>query len=109
MRNLKNFLDKKTGREVYNISVTIHSGFDETRTRLSFTLKIQTAHLNDVFNITFYISNRRVNGETDETEFDYLFNKQSFQRELRNDTYDMFNLQFFGIDPENLKLKFIQT
>ena len=109
MKNLKNFLDKKTGKDTYNISVTIYSGFDKTRTRLSFTLVIQTAYLNDVFNIIFYISNRRVNGEIDEEEFDYLFNKPSFQRELRNDTYDIFNLQFFGIDPENLKLKFIHT
>lgn len=107
MKNFKRYLDKKSGKESYNISVTIVSPWDSTRTRLSFTLEIKSAFLSEIFEIKFYIYNRLVNGENDEEEFEYLFNRKAFQESFKEDTYDNFHIQIFGVSLEDFEVEFI--
>lgn len=107
MRNLKKYLDEGTGKEVHRITVTVISPWDNKRTRLSFDIEIKSAELTRIFELVLYISNRRVNGEVDEDEFDYQFNKNKFQEEFKEDTYENFNIVAFGIEPDDFIIEYI--
>lgn len=104
MKNFKSILDKISGKEVQSVSVTIITPYNLIKTKLSFNLKIESAHLTEVLTIKFNIFNRKVNDEFDDPEFEYLFNKNSFQEEFEQDTYDNYNLSMFGIDIDDLEL-----
>lgn len=107
MKNFKKYLDEKSKKTVHNISVTIREPWTDKRTRLSFDLEVETAYLTEIFKITFYISNRLVNGEPDEDEFEFLFNKRQFQEEFKEDTYENFFIRGFGIELEDFEIDFI--
>lgn len=107
MKNFKKYLDKISGKEIHNLTVTIISPYNHERTRLSFDLEIESAYLTEIFKITFYVSNRLVNGEPDEDEFDFLFKKSQFQEEFKMDTYDNFFIIGFGIELEDFEIDFI--
>ena len=107
MRNLKKYLDEGTGKEIHSIKVTVISPWDNRRTRLSFDIEIKSAILTNAFEIVFYISNRLVNGEVDEEEFDYQFNRAKFQEELKEDTYENFNIVAFGVPLEDFVIEYI--
>jgi hypothetical protein len=109
MKNLKKYLDEISGKEIQSVSVTIRSPYDYTRTRLSFNLKIESAYLTEILTIKFNIFNRKVNDESDDAEFEYLFNKNSFQEEFQRDTYENYNLVIFGVELENLELIYVFT
>lgn len=107
MKNFKKYLDKVSGKEVHNIKVTVRSPWDSKRTRLSFNLEVESAFLeNNFLMINFIISNRLVNDQDDEAEFEYLFNKPTFQEELRDDTYYFYKLNALGISPEEVHMFF---
>lgn len=107
MKNFKKYLDEKMKRSLHEIKVTIIEPWTHKKSRLSFNLEIESAYLTEIFVITFYISNRLVNGEQDEHEFEYLFGKKQFQEEFKEDTYENFFIVGFGIEPEDFKINFI--
>jgi hypothetical protein len=107
MKDIKKILDTISGKEVQSVSVTLISPWDSSRNKMSFNLKIESATLNEVLILKFLIFNRKINNESDNGEFDYLFNKKQFQEEFKQDTYDNFKLEVFGIEPEDLELEYI--
>ena len=107
MKNFKKYLDKISGKEVHKVSVTVVSPWTNTRTRLSFDIEIESTYLTNIFELTLYVSNRLVNGEVDDEEFEYQFNKTKFQEEFNYDTYETFKIMIFGIDPEDFEIKYI--
>lgn len=107
MKNFKKYLDKVSGKEVHNVKVTVRSPYDSKRTRLSFDLEVESAFLSgDFFTISFNVSNRLVNDENDEAEFEYLFKKPTFQEELGEDTYDFYKLQILGVNLADVEMTF---
>ena len=107
MRNLKKYLDEGTGKEVHIIKVTVISPWDNTRTRLSFDIEIKSAYLTNIFELTLYVSNRLVNGEVDDGEFEFQFEKPKFQEEFKEDTYENFYITAFGVEPEDFIIEYI--
>ena len=105
-KNIKKLLDRITGKEIQSVSVTIVSPWDSKRTRLSFNIEVKSAYLSDILELTLNISNRLVNGEVDDGEFEYLFEKSKFQEEFKEDTYDNYKLEFFGVEISSLELKY---
>jgi hypothetical protein len=104
MKNLKKYLDEISGKEIHSVSVFIRLPYDSRKTKLSFNLEIESAYLSEVLTIKFNIFNRKVNDESDDPTFEYLFSKNSFQEEFERDTYDNFDLVIFGINLEDLEL-----
>ena len=103
MRDLKKYLDEGTGKEVHNVKVTVISPWDNKRTRLSFDIEIKSAYLTNIFELTLYVSNRLINGEVDDGEFEFQFEKPKFQE----DTYENFYIIAFGIEPEDFVIEYI--
>jgi hypothetical protein len=108
MRNLKDILNKITGKKVHSVKVTIISPWDSSRNRLSFDLEIESAYLTEIVTINFFISNRLVNDEVDEEEFEWLFSKEKFQEELKEDTYDAFKISMFGVGIRDFEITFTE-
>ena len=107
MKNFKNFLDKKLGKSIHKIQVTVVSPYDSSKRRLSFDLEIKSAHLtDDGFELNLYISNKLLDGFEDDHEFNYLFSRGKFQEAIKEDTYDFFNIKIFGIDLKNFSINF---
>jgi len=52
------------------------------------------------------ISNRTINDEVDEAEFEYQFQKQTLQEELKEMIYEKYKIELFGIDIDNLDLEY---
>ena len=107
MRNVKKYLDDLSGKKVHSITVTVVSPWDNHRKRLSFDVEIGSAYLTNILKLTFYVSNRLVNGEVDEEEFEYQFGKTKFQEELKEDSYHNFNVMVFGIKPEDFIIDYL--
>lgn len=105
-KNIKKLLDRITGKEIQHVSVTVISPWDSKRTRLSFNVEVKSAYLSDILELSLYISNRLVNGEVDDEEFEYLFEKSKFQEEFKEDTYDNYKLEFFGVEISSLELEY---
>ena len=106
-KDIKKLLDRITGKEIQSVSVTVISPWDSTRTRLSFNVEVKSAYLSDILKLSLSISNRLVNGEVDDTEFEYQFEKSKFQEEFKEDTYDNFNMMVFGIEPKDFIIEYI--
>jgi hypothetical protein len=104
MKNLKKYLDDISGKEIHSVSVLIRLPYDSRKTKLSFNLKIESVKLTEVLTIKFNIFNRKVNDESDDPTFEYLFSKNSFQEEFERDTYENYNLAIFGVKLEDLEL-----
>jgi len=104
MKNIKGYLDDISGKEIHSVSVLIRLPYDSRKTKLSFNLEIESAYLSEVLTIKFSVFNRKVNDESDDSAFEYLFSKNSFQEEFKQDTYDNYNLMVFGISLEDLEL-----
>ena len=107
MKNLKKYLKELSGKEVHSVKVTVVSPWVNERIRLSFDVEIKSAYLTNILELTFYISNRLVNGEVDDAEFEYQFLKAKFQEEFKEDTYDNFNMMVFGIEPKDFIIEYI--
>jgi len=107
LKDLKKILDRISGRQNHTISVTVIEPYDDTKHKLSFDVEIQSAIFTSVMTVTFVISNGRVNGEIDDLEFEYWFNKPNFQEEFKVDTYDFFKLSALGVDYDDFEMKFI--
>ena len=105
-KNIKKLLDKITGKEIQHVSVTVMSPWDSKRTRLSFNVEVKSAYLSDILELSLYISNRLVNDEVDEEEFEWLFGKAKFQEEFKEDTYDNYKLEVFGVEISSLELEY---
>ena len=107
-KDFKKILDKISGRQKHTINVTVRAPYDDKRYRLSFDVEIQSAIFTSVMTITFIISNRTVNGEIDDQEFEYWFNKSNFQEEFKDDTYDFFKLYALGVEyAGEIEMRFI--
>jgi hypothetical protein len=103
----KKILEKIVGRKKQTIKVTVRDPYNDARYRLSFDIEIESAVLTQVMTITFKISNREINGEIDDQEFEYWFNKPNFQEEFKDDTYDFFKLSGLGVEYDDFEIEFI--
>jgi hypothetical protein len=99
----KKILEKIVGRKKQTIKVIVRDPYNDARYRLSFDIEIESAVLTQVMTITFKISNREINGEIDDQEFEYWFNKPNFQEEFKDDTYDFFKLSGLGVEYDDFE------
>jgi len=52
------------------------------------------------------ISNRTINDEVDEDEFEYQFQKETLQEELKETIYDKFKMYLLSVKYEYLELEY---
>jgi predicted transcriptional regulator len=110
-KDIKKLLDRITGKEVNHIRVTATSPWDKSRVILRFNIEINKANLDefeghDYIVMYLMISNRTTNDEVDENEFEYQFEKQTLQEELKEMIYEKYKIELFGIDIDNLDLEY---
>lgn len=106
MKNLKKILDNIAGTNKHRIRVKIRDVWSDTFTVIRFVAEIESAYLTQVLTVKMNISDRTINDETDDSEFEYQFNKKSFQEEFSYDTYENFNLSLLGIEENDLVFEF---
>lgn len=108
MTDLKKFFDRLTGKKINRISVTAVEPWTNKRTRLSFSLEIESAYLTNVLTLRFKVYDPLVDGEVDQDEFNFLFNKPIFQEQFKEDTYKHYKIKGFGIEPEDFEIEFVK-
>lgn len=110
-KDIKKLLDKITGKEVNHIRVTGTSPWDNSRSILRFNLEINRANFDEISGenyITMFlmIYNRTINDEVDEDEFEYQFQKETLQEELKEMIYDKFKIDLLAVKFDYLDLEY---
>lgn len=110
-KDVKKLLDKISGKEVNHIRITGTSPWDKSRSILRFSIEINRANFGEISGhnyITMFlmVSNRIINDEVDEDEFEYQFEKQTLQEELKEMVYEKYKIEMFGVEPINLELEY---
>jgi len=112
-KDIKKLLDRISGKEVNHIRITGTSPWDKSRSILRFNIEIIRANFYDdeidghnYIVMYLMISNRTINDEVDEDEFEYQFQKETLQEELKETIYDKFKMDLLSVKYEYLELEY---
>lgn len=110
-KDIKKLLDKITGKEVNHINVVSISPWDKTRTRIKFDIEISKANFgvidgHNYITMFLMISNRTVDDEVNEDEFEYQFDKLSFLENLKETIYDKYKIELLSVELEYLDIEY---
>jgi len=108
-KDVKKLLDRITGKEINHIRVTGTSPWDKSRFILRFNIEISKANFGefegrDYIVMYLMVSNRTINDEVDEDEFEYQFEKQTLQEELKEMIYEKYKIELLGVDFDNFQI-----
>ena len=104
--NVKKHITKLSGVSKSNIRVMAKSPWSNDYMILRFTAELESASLTEVLSMTLNISNRTINDEHDDSEFEYEFEKELFQEELKEILYDKYKLKMLSIDLEDFEVEY---
>jgi hypothetical protein len=110
-KDIKKLLDRISGKEVNHIRITGTSPWDKSRSILRFNIEISKAIFGefegrDYIVMYLMVSNRTTNDEVDEDEFEYQFEKQTLQEELKEMIYEKYKIELFGVDFDNFEIEY---
>ena len=110
-KDIKKLLNRIVGKEVNHIRVTGTSPWDKSRSILRFNMEINRASFGEINGdnyITMFLMvyNRTINDEVDEDEFEYQFQKETLQEELKEMIYDKFKINLLSVKFEYLELEY---
>lgn len=110
-KDIKKLLNRITGKEVNHLRITSNNPWLDRKFRLMFDVEINRANFGEINGhnyIVMYlmVSNRTINDEVDDNEFDYQFQKQPLQEDLKEIIYDKFKIDLFSVEFEYLELEY---
>ena len=111
-RNIKKILDKSSGQKINSIRVITRSPYDATRYVLTFKIEIEEAKLltfsdeGELIELYLNVSNRKVNDEIDNEEFGFRFQNAVVQELLKEEIYQRYKIELFGVSEEDLEIEY---
>jgi len=110
-KDIKKLLDKISGKEVSHLRVTATEAWSNYRFSLEFDVEIKRATLGEFegseYVIMFLIiSNRMINDEFNEEEFEWQFQKPMFQANFKETLYEKYRIEMFGVDLDSLETEY---
>jgi len=110
-KDIKKLLDKTSGKDINHLRVSGTEPWGGYRFSLEFDIEINRANLGEIEGlsyITIYlmITNRTINDEVDEEEFEWQFQKPLFQESLKEKIYEKYKIEMFGVEFDNLELEY---
>jgi len=110
-KDVKKLLDKISGKEVNHLRVSEREPWGDYRYSLEFDLEINRANLGEIegwnyVTIFLMISNRTINDEVNDEEFEWQFQKPLFQESLKEKIYEKYKIELLGVEFDNLELEY---
>jgi len=110
-KDIKKLLDKISGKEVNHVKVTGTEPWGGDKYRLGFDVEIDRANLGEFEGhnyILMYlmVKNRTINGEVDEEEFEWQFQKPLFQESLKERIHEKYKIEMFGVDFDFFEIEY---
>jgi hypothetical protein len=110
-KDIKKLLDKISGKKVNHLRVTSTEAWSNYRYSLEFDIEIDSANLGEFEGqnyivIHLMVSNRTINDEVNEEEFEWQFQKPMFQSEFKEALYEKYKIEALGVDLDSLETEY---